>query len=142
MPSTRYNLRNFPRSLRVCYGSAPCGYKLSLTAPQVPLSTRNLRLHFRLVDAGSLRSNLQSPRSHTVSHVPPTHRRRCSLHSTPSALTPPLIGLPLAQQEPPMVGAPMHVLRSGNGGDRCAHFVQPPAHGTEGSANSQTASGF
>ncbi len=36
MLSTRYDLRNFPHSLRVCYGSAPCGYKLSS------------RFHFRL----------------------------------------------------------------------------------------------
>lgn len=96
-------------------------------------ATRNLRLLFRLVNAGSLRSKLQSPRSHTVSHVPPTHRGSCRLHSTPSALTPP---------QAPMGGAPMHFLHSGNDGDRCAHFEQPPAHGTEGSANSQTASGF
>lgn len=52
-------------------------------------ATRNLRLLFRLVNAGSLRSKLQSRRSHTVSHVPPTHRGSCRLHSTPSALTPP-----------------------------------------------------
>lgn len=52
-------------------------------------ATRNLRLLFRLVNAGSLRSKLQSRRSHTVSHVPPTHGGSCRLHSTPSALTPP-----------------------------------------------------
>lgn len=50
-----------------------------------PLSTRNLRLLFRAVDAGLLRSFLQSHGCHTVSRVPPTHRGRSRLHSKPSA---------------------------------------------------------
>ena len=53
-----------------------------------PLLTRNLRLHFRLVNAGALLSELQSPLRHTVSHVPPTHRGSCRLHSRPSAFAP------------------------------------------------------
>lgn len=53
-----------------------------------PLLTRNLRLLFRLVNAGALLSKLQSPLRHTVSHVPPTHRGSCRLHSKPSAFAP------------------------------------------------------
>ena len=53
-----------------------------------PLLTRNLRLLFRLVNAGALLSELQSPLRHTVSHVPPTHRGSCRLHSKPSAFAP------------------------------------------------------
>lgn len=87
MLSTRYDLRNFPRSLRVCYGFALYDYKLSLTAAlpltppppaslrcrpaPVPLSTRNHILLFRVVNAGALRVALHSPLSHTDSHVPP-----------------------------------------------------------------------
>ena len=62
-----------------------CGHKLSLAASQVPLPTRHLRLPFRAVDNGLPRSFLQSPRSHTDSHVPPTHRRSSRLHYKPSA---------------------------------------------------------
>ena len=74
-----------------------------------PLSTRNLRLLFRAVDAELLRSFLHSRSAfsaalgivkraclcsrlhenshgcHTVSRVPPTHRGRSRLHSKPSA---------------------------------------------------------
>ena len=105
MLSTRYDLRNFPRSLRVCYGSAPYDYKLSLTAAlsltptppaslrcrpaSVPLSTRNHILLFRVVNAGALRVALHSPLSHTDSHVPPTHRGSNRLHPKPTALTRP-----------------------------------------------------
>ena len=53
-----------------------------------PLLTRNLRLLFRLVNAGALLSELQSPLRHTVSHVPPTHRGSCRLHSKLSAFAP------------------------------------------------------
>ena len=51
-----------------------------------PLSTRNLRLLFRAVDDGLLRSLLHSRLSHTDSHVPPTRRGRSRQHSKPSAV--------------------------------------------------------
>ena len=117
-PPVSPSLRDFPRSLRVCYGSAPYDYKLSLTAAlsltptppaslrcrpaSVPLSTRNHILLFRVVNAGALRVALHSPLSHTDSHVPPTHRGSSRLHPKPTALTP-----------PPMVGATLHLLHCG-----------------------------
>ena len=70
-----------------CVGGWPLhfafGYKLSLTASQVPLSTRNLRLLFRAANDGLLRSLLQSHGCHTSSHVPPTHRGAAAYVSRP-----------------------------------------------------------
>ena len=48
-----------------------------------PLSTRNIRLLFRAVDDGLRHFLLHSRLSHTVSHVPPTHRGRSRQHSKP-----------------------------------------------------------
>lgn len=90
----------FPRhrSFVTVSGAYVCtyGYKLSLTATlslsptppaslrcrpaSVPLSTRNLRLLFRLVDAVPLLSILRSARAANL-HVPPTHRGCCPCHS-------------------------------------------------------------
>lgn len=47
---------------------------------------RNLRLLFRAVDDGLLRSLLQSRLSHPDSHIPPTHRGRSRQHSKPPAV--------------------------------------------------------
>lgn len=63
-----------------------------------PLLTRNLRLLFRLVNAGALLSELQSPLRHTVSHVPPTHRGVAAYIPSPRHLP---------QPQAPMCGAPM-----------------------------------
>ena len=51
-----------------------------------PLSTRNIRLLFRAVDDGLRHFLLHSRLSHTVSHVPPTHRGRSRQHSKPPAV--------------------------------------------------------
>ena len=51
-----------------------------------PLSTGNIRLLFRAVDDGLRHFLLHSRLSHTVSHVPPTHRGRSRQHSKPPAV--------------------------------------------------------
>ena len=97
----------------------------------VPLSTRNHILLFRVVNAGALRVALHSPLSHTDSHVPPTHKGSSRLHPKPTALTPP-------PSPDGRCDAALTPLRQTDN-----RLCQLRAfHGTEGSANSQTASGF
>ena len=136
------------------------GYKLSLTATlslsptppaslrcrpaSVPLSTRNLRLLFRLVDAVPLLSVLRSARAASL-HVPPTHRGCCPCHSvrrlhSSSATHSPTP--PSSAPQAPMGDTPIHSLHYGRRPTAYVNFEWPTAHGAEGSANSQTASGF
>ena len=61
----------YPRHLRL---RLRCRVRSHYSVP------RNLRLLFRAVDAGLLRSLLHSHGCHTVSNVPPTRRGRSRLH--------------------------------------------------------------
>lgn len=72
-----------------------------------PLSTRNLGLPFRAVDDGLRHFLLHSRLSHTVSHVPPTHRGRSRLHSKPPAFLY-SSSATLCSPQAPICGAPMH----------------------------------
>ena len=116
-------------------------HKLRCLALSLRCQPATSACYFRLVVAAALLSFLRS--AQTVAFlVPPTHRgyaanitsSRHGYSRSPSAT--------LCPPQAPMCGAPMHRLHTGNDGDRFSHSEQPAAHGTEGSANSQTASGF
>lgn len=123
---------------------ARCSAKKPPLAFLSPQASKALRDN-RLVDAVPLLSILRSARAANL-HVPPTHIGSCPCHSVrrlslftvcdakPHAS---FVGSP-----GPMGDTPMHSLHFGRRPTAYVNFEWPPAHGAEGSANSQTASGF
>ena len=120
-------LRDFPRKLRVHYGlhsryHRHLRLRLRCRPASVPLSTRNLRLLFRAIDAVLPRSILHSHLRHTVSPVPPTHEEEAAYIPSPGhvpfihrlrryAHPRPRCAVRRCTDSTPAVGQPLHSLR-------------------------------
>ena len=85
---------------------------VTVSGALTPLSTRNLRLYFRLVNGSAPRSLLLSPLSHTDGHVLPPTEAMPPTSQAPGTATL-ILRLRRYARPKPMHGATLHRLRSG-----------------------------
>lgn len=107
--------------------------------------------YFATPHEGTLRWRSSTPLPHTPEASSPGTSPFRRYRSTTSPVSPlraeqcrhnALRTLIIRPPRAPKHGAPLHKLHFGDVADRFTHSEQPTAHGAEGSANSQTASGF
>lgn len=141
-----------------CFGSPlrPC--QLRCTQPTNPFQGRSMcrvrrvcQGYFATPHEGTLRWRSSTPLPHTPEASSPGTFSFRRFRSTASPVSPlraeqcrhnALRTLIIRPPQAPKHGAPLHKLHFGDVADRFTNSEQPPAHGAEGSADSQTAIGF